>query len=70
MDEALAMLYWRDEALQILYWLLGEGLGDAVAPRDLQLFFGLSESEIRHYLDLLVADGYVCHVDSAPRRDR
>lgn len=31
-------LFWRDEVLQVMYWMMGEGLGDVVAPDDLVSF--------------------------------
>jgi len=59
MDSPLDALYWRDELLQILYWFRGEGLGDAVAPRELVTFLGAEETFVQQQLERLVEEGYV-----------
>ena len=68
MDNPLDAIYWRDELLQILYWFRGEGLGEAVTPRDLLPFLSADEALIRLHLDHLVDDGYVQRVDGTPVR--
>ena len=59
MDNTFDAIYWRDEILQILYWLRGEGLGEAVTPRDLVTFLGVEEPFIQQQLERLVEESYV-----------
>ncbi|HBY97556.1 MAG TPA: hypothetical protein DEP84_27040 [Chloroflexi bacterium] len=66
-DNPLDAIFWRDELLQILYWFRGEGLGDAVAPRDLLPFLDADEESIRQHLERLAEDSYVtCSEDEPP----
>jgi hypothetical protein len=67
MDDAIAILRWRDELLQIMYWFRGEGLGELVAPDDLTVFLGASADVVEAHLDRLVADGFATAAGS-PRR--
>lgn len=59
MDNPLDGIYWRDEILQILFWFRGEGLGEAVTPRDLVTFLSADETFVRGQLERLVDEGYV-----------
>ncbi len=63
-------IYWRDEILQIMYWFRGEGLGEAVAARDLVTFLAGDEPLVQHYLDRLADDGYATRLDGTPARYR
>ncbi len=67
MDNPLDAIYWRDEILQILYWFRGEGLGEAVTPRDLVTFLGVEELFVQQQLERLVEEGYVTrNIQSVP----
>jgi hypothetical protein len=69
MDDPIESLYWRDEILQVMYWFRGEGLGEAVTPRDLVTFLGTTEELIQRHVDRLVDEGYaVCLEGEPPRR--
>lgn len=68
MDNPLDAIYWRDEILQILFWFRGEGLGEAVQPRDLASFLGAEEEILQHHLERLVVEGYVARQAGGPPR--
>ncbi|MDQ4077539.1 MAG: hypothetical protein M3220_14995 [Chloroflexota bacterium] len=68
MDDPLDSLFWRDELLQIMYWFRGEGLGEAVTPRDLLKFLDADEAQLRQHLERLVADQYAARLDGVPVR--
>jgi hypothetical protein len=68
MDDPLDDIYWRDEILQILYWIRGEGLGEAVTPRDILTFLGADEELVHHHLERLGEEGYVTHTTDQPVR--
>jgi hypothetical protein len=65
---ALEALFWRDEILQIMYWLRGEGVGEAVASRDLVSLLGLAEALTGQYLEALVAEGLVLREQGTPAK--
>ncbi len=67
-DDPLEAIYWRDEILQILYWFRGEGLGEAVAARDLIAFLGVEEAPLETHLDRLASQGYVTRLEGVPSR--
>jgi hypothetical protein len=56
--------YWRDEILQVMYWYKGEGFGDSVAARDLQLFLNAATPFVEMHLERLVASGYLDREES------
>ncbi|MGH9190199.1 MAG: hypothetical protein ACRD0Q_09245 [Acidimicrobiales bacterium] len=60
---ALKSMYWRSEILQVMYWLRGEGFGDEVDARVIERFLGVDAETGVQYLDLLVEEGFVSHVD-------
>ncbi|MDQ4077292.1 MAG: hypothetical protein M3220_13720, partial [Chloroflexota bacterium] len=67
MDDPLDAIYWRDEILQILYWFRGEGLGEAVTPRDLVIFLETGEELVQQHLERLADEGYVTrHTQGVP----
>lgn len=68
MADSVDALFWRDELLQMLFWFHGEGLGDAVTARDLLPFLDADATTIQTYLDQLVEQGYVEHVDDGETR--
>lgn len=57
--EAVEALRQRDEILQVLFWMEGEGLADAVRPRDLLPFVEGGEERIAQHLEALRRLGYV-----------
>jgi hypothetical protein len=59
MPDPLDDIRLRDELLQILFWFRGEGLGDAVTPRDLTTFLGVDADPVQRRLERLVEEGYV-----------
>ncbi len=59
MDSALDAVFWRDELLQILFWFRGEGLSEAVTPRELVTFLDAGEAFVQRHLERLVEEGYV-----------
>ncbi len=68
MDNPLDAIYWRDEILQILFWFRGEGLGEAVQPRDLVSFLAADEPFIQGHLQRLADEGYVARQEGEPER--
>ena len=68
MPDPLDAIRWRDEILQILYWFRGEGLGEAVSPRNLVTFLGADQEQVRQHLERLVDDGYVTRLEGTPTR--
>ncbi len=66
MADPLDDIRWRDELLQVLYWFRGEGLGDAVTPRELVAFLAAEAELIQGHLDRLAADGYVTTMVGEP----
>lgn len=70
MADPLDAIRGRDELLQIMYWFRGEGLGDAVAPADLEPFLGIEADHVRQRLEGLFEEGYVEPVAGAPTRYR
>lgn len=69
-DETLETLFWRDEILQIMFWLRGEGIGEAVSPRDLLSFLGIAEDQARSVLEQMVETAFVEHLPETSDRYR
>jgi len=62
-------LYWRDEILQVMYWYRGEGFGDSITARDLQVFLPADENVLATEMERMVVDDYLVHEnDTSPTR--
>lgn len=64
--QPLDELYWRDEILQVMYWYRGEGFGESVTVRDLQIFLPADEHLLATQMDSMVTEGYLVRQDEAP----
>ena len=52
-------LFWRDEILQVMYWMAGEGLGEAVTPKDLVSFLRVDSERLAEVMERIADERFL-----------